>query len=384
MAGFSLQEILTKTEQTRKEVESQLDQSKPSFHPLDGSIYTGLNDADKAGIYETLRSVSLGELLWKLKLTEYFGPSTTLTTGTTAAAGAPYVIPDKIYADLHEDARGTDLTPSISNMKPDVPGATLKIDCENRDAFLPKFTSSGGEGPTETIAITQGTITPRTFSISPAITQDMIEDSQFDLMETHLRIAARAMGDWSTKMCLFPVMDDHRASATTYRIVGDYNTVSAGGAYTYVSDLLEAEEALALDGHPGDVFVLPSSGGTSTFFKGEGAGTPIPSLDILKMNFNGAESLGSAMGIPIYRVINDGTAAGKWASGANQYYAGLYSTHWHALLMNKKDGIQTVRKRWLRIENYSDPIKDLKGAVISSRQGHLVAHADAVCVISQA
>jgi len=382
--GFSLQEILSKTEQSRKEVEAQLDQTKPSFHPYDGSIYTGLNDADKAGIYETLRSVSLAELLWKLNLKEYFGPSTTLTTGTTAAAGAPYVIPDKIYADLHEDARGMDLTPLISNMKGDTPGATLKIDCEDRDGFLPHFGSSGGEGPTETLKIAQGTITPRTFSISPSITNDMIEDSQFDLMEAHLRIAAQAMGDWSTKMCLYPVMEDHRGSTTTYRVTGDYNTVGAGGARIYLSDFLEAEEANALDGHPSDVYVIPSAGGTSTMFMGEAAGSPIPPLDVWKLNFSGGQSLGSFLGMPMYRVINDGTTAGKWAVAAVQWYAGLYSTHWHALMMNKKDGIQTVRKRWLRIENYSDPIKDLKGAVISARQGHLVAHADAVCVISLA
>jgi len=67
---------------------------------------------------------------------------------------------------------------------------------------------------------------------------------------------------------------------------------------------------------------------------------------------------------------------------ALQYYSGLYSTEWHNLAVNKTYGIQTVRKRWLKIENYSDPIKDLVGAVVSARQGHLVAYADAVCVIS--
>lgn len=383
MVGYSLQEILDKTEATRKEVEAQLDLSKPSFHPEDGSIYTGLGDEDKTRIYETLRSVNLQTLVEKLHLKEYFGPSTTLSTGITAAAGAQYVIPDKIYQELFDAARGMDLTPLISNVM-DTPGATLKIDCEEKAGFKPHFVSSGGEAPTETLKIAQGTITPRTFNISPEITNDMIEDSQFDLMERHLDIAGRAMGDWSTKMCLFPVMDDHRGTTTTYRVTGAYNAVAAGGARIYLSDFLEAEEANALDGFPSDVYVIPSVGGVSTMFLGEAAGSPIPPLDVWKLNFSGAQEIGTYLGIPTYRVINDGTTAGEWATQANQHYAGLYTTHWHALMMNKKYGIQTVRKRWLRIENYSDPIKDLRGAVISARQGHLVAYADAICVISLA
>ncbi len=385
--GLSLQEILSKTEQTRKDVEHQLDLTKGGFHPEEASIYTGLPDSDKAGIYETLKSVSLRTLCEKLGLREYFGPSTTLTTGTTAAAGAHYVIPDKIYAELFEAARGMDLAPLISNVV-DTPGATLKVDAEVGmtpgsllPPYMPKFVSSGGEPPTETMAIAQGTITPRTFNISPQITNDMIEDSQFELMEKHIEIAGRAMGDFSTKMCLFPVMDDHRATATTYRVAGSYNAVSNGGTYTYASDVMEAIEANYLDGWVSDVMVLPPSTGISTLLTGAGAGTPIPTLEIFGRNL-ATQNVGPFFGINTYVHINDD--ATLYAPAAVKYYSGLYTTTWHTLVMNKKNGIQTLRKRWLKIERYSDPIKDLQGAVISARQGHMVARADAVCVCSYA
>jgi len=380
---FNLSEILEKTKENRLLVENAMDCSGAGFHPEENSIYTGLSDADKTGIYEYMHKVSLRKLVEKLGLREYLGPSTTLTTGTTAAAGAPYVIPDKIYAELFESARGMDLVPYISNVV-DSPGATLKIDAEVPNTYYPKIVGGGGENPNETIQITQGTITPRTFTLSPQITNDMIEDSQFELMERHIDIAGRAMGDFSTKMCLFPIMDDHRATATTYAITGAYNGVNAGGTYVYASDVMEAMEQNNLDGFPSDVIVLPALYGAATLLKGEGAGTPIPTLEAVS-KFNLTQNpIGTFFGAPAYIVINDGTTSGLWASAALQYYAGLYATTWHTLVLNKKYGIQTLRKRWLKIERYSDPIKDLQGAVVSSRQGHMVARADATCVISYA
>ena len=377
---YGLQDILRITETSRREVEKHLDRSHEGFHPEETSIYAGLGREDRSRICETLNALTLRQLVEKLGLKEYFGPSTTLATGSSGAQGASYVIPDKIYADLFESGRSMDLTPLISNVLPAAQGLTVKANAETKDGFKAKFGSSGGEAPNETIAITQGTITPRQFQVNAAITNDMIEDSQFELMEKHLDIAGKEMGDFSTKMCLFPVMDDHRGTTTTYRVTGAYNTVSAGGTYFYTSDFIEAVEANFLDGFASDVVVLPPSNGL-TFLKGEGAGTPIPSLDALAALNVTQQHVGTWAGVPFYMHINDATTL---APTAVSYYSGLYTTTWHSLVLNKKYGIQTVRKRWLKIEKYSDPIKDLAGAVISARQGHLVARADAVCVVSQA
>lgn len=386
--GFNLSEILDKTKDNRKEIQRNMDATHGGFHPHEASIYDGLKDAERAGIYETLKKIPVGAAIalalkerneLKRPLKEFIGHSGALTTGTTGSAGFNYLLPDIIYTQLYENARCTDITPLVSNTV-ECPGSQLKLDVEEDGSFSPNFTSGGGDSPDETIKTAQGTITPRLFNINVAITNEMVEDQLFDVMATHMAIAAKAMGEFSTKMCLFPIMDDHRATATTYRIDGAYNTVNSGGDYWYASDVLEAEGANAIDGFPGGVLILPPHG-AQTFLKGEGAGNPIPPMDIKDMfNLNNL-MIGTWCGIDFVRTTHLTTSD---TPAAVQYYSGLYSTQWHALLVNKTYGIQTVRKRWLKIENYSDPVKDLVGAVISARQGHLVAYADACCVISGA
>lgn len=376
--GFNLSEILTKTSGNRKEIERNMDATKGGFHPEEASIYSGLKAADQAGIMETLQKVSLRELVTKLGLKEYLGHSGALTTGTTGAAGANYLIPDKIYSELFENARCEDITPLVSNML-DTPGSYLKINVEKDGTFIPHFVASGGEAPDETLDTAQETITPRVFNINIAVTNEMIEDSLFDQMETHVRIAGKAMGEFSTKMCLFPAMDDERATATTYRVEGAYNAAGTGGAAAFAySDVLEAEGENATDGFTTTHCIIPPIG-PETLLVGV-AGNPWDLEKIQAIDLK-ANPITSMFGIDIIRVkhmtIADVPVAVQW-------YSGLYTGHWHAIALNKTYGIQTVRKRWLKIENYSDPIKDLVGAVVSARQGHLIAYADAVCMISYA
>ena len=375
---MNLAEILDATKDNRKAVERGMDSTHGGFHPEEASIYAGLPDAKKAEIYETLSKVPLRTLVEKLELKEYLGHSGALTTGSTGTSGAQYLLPDKIYAELFENARCADITPLVSNIV-DTPGSTLKIDVEKDGSFIPHLDASGGEAPDETIETAQGTITPRMFRINVAVTNEMIEDSMFDQIETHVRIAGKAMGEFSTKMCLFPIMDDHRATATTYSVDGAYNTVSSGGATTLDwTDIMEAEGANATDGFTSDVAIIPPHG-PQTLLVGA-AGYPQDLNAAMKIDLKG-NPITNINGIDIVRVKHITTAD---TPAAVQWYSGLYSTSWHALVLNKTSGIQTVRKRWLKIENYSDPIKDLVGAVVSARQGHLVAYADACCVISYA
>lgn len=377
--GFSLQEILAKTKDGRKQVEECMDQTKPFFHPQDASIYTGLKEAEKAGIYETLSKVPLRTLVEKLRLTEFLGHGYgTASTGASGAAGAHYLIPDKVYATLFENARNYDITPLASNIV-ETPGATLKVDCEIDGQFTAHFVGAGGEARIETMETAQETITPRLFNINVQITQEMIEDSLFDLMEMHIRVAGKAMGEFSTKMCLFPIMDDYRATATTYRVEGAYNSYGTGGDYVYNSDVLYGEGENAEDGFTSDVLIIPPHGLVG-LLQGEGAGTPMDAEVTRQVDLK-QNPVTNVLGIDVVRCFHMTTAD---TTAALQWHAGLYYTQWNSLLLNKTYGIQTVRKRWLKIENYSDPIKDLVGAVVSARQGHLVAYADACCILTMA
>ena len=376
---MNLKEILEATEQGRKEVQANMDMSHPTFHPEEATVYHGLPQAKQDEIHEFLLKTPLPKLMRGLekydnRVAEYLGHSGSLTTGATA--NAAYLLPDKIYAELFENARCADITPLVSNIV-DTPGSTLKIDVETDGTFAPDFFASGGEIPDNTVETAQGTITPRAFGINIGVTNEMVEDSLFDQMETHVRIAGKAMGEFSTKMCLFPIMEDHRGTTTTFRVEGAYNGVNTGGGTTFdVSDILEAEGANATDGFDTTHVIVPPHA-PQTLLLGA-AGYPQDWSYIRDINLS-QNPIANVAGMDIVRVKHITTSD---TSSATSYTAGLYATHWQALAVNKTYGIQTVRKRWLKIENYSDPIKDLVGAVVSARQGHLVAYADACCVIS--
>ena len=196
--GFNLSEIMDKTKDNRKAIEKNMDQTHGGFHPFERSIYSGLNDSDMAGIRETIAKIPVGQAIalaaqdsgiLKGSLREFVGHSGSLTTGTTGASGFNYLLPDIIYTQLYDNARGADITPLVSNIV-ECPGSELKLDVEFDGSFSPNFTSGGGDSPDETIQTAQGTITPRLFNINVAITNEMIEDQLFDVMATHMATAA--------------------------------------------------------------------------------------------------------------------------------------------------------------------------------------------------
>ena len=54
---------MEKTAANRKEIERNMDATHGGFHPHENSIYDGLNEADRAGIYETLSKIPLSYML---------------------------------------------------------------------------------------------------------------------------------------------------------------------------------------------------------------------------------------------------------------------------------------------------------------------------------
>ena len=49
-----------------------------------------------------------------------------------------------------------------------------------------------------------------------------------------------------------------------------------------------------------------------------------------------------------------------------------------SVVFTKASALLSGRKRWLRIENYAEPIKDLVGATVSFRQDSVTIYDDAI------
>jgi len=96
---LSFREILEKTKDSRCSIEKSMESNK-SYHPGDASLYDGLSRADTVEVSESLRQMSLAEVLAK--------------SGTAGIQGAAYTIAAKVYDTAVLASKATDIVPRIS------------------------------------------------------------------------------------------------------------------------------------------------------------------------------------------------------------------------------------------------------------------------------
>jgi len=359
---YGIQEILQRTEAGRKEVGRNLDDG--FYHPADASILNGLKPAEAQEVKDSIRNIPLEHLI-----REYLAKS-----GTTGLAGAAYLIPDKIYDIMFTAAAAKDLAPLCSTVVT-CPGSSLKVDVEVDGSFVVTDLAAGAKAPDETMRTTQVTITPKLFGIHPAIASDLIEDSQFDVLEMHIRRAAEEMGEYSTHQWLAAMFSGAAGDGTQ----NASNTATADK--TYLADLVTGYTLNLEDGYHSDIAVI----GPGPFGDIMSDGTVAIYADQFHTKYALANPplfasepdafFGTFVGMKVYVDAEVGTAA---ASG------GMYqSSKYHSLVLNKANASLTVRKRWLKLEKYSDPVRDLVGAVITARQACATIYNDASCELTE-
>jgi hypothetical protein len=183
------------------------------------------------------------------------------------------------------------------------------------------------------------------------ITNDMLEDNSYGLMDACITGAGIAMAAQSNeKICAVL----KRTTGTTG--IGTKTTEAAGANTTTPTQLFSCAKEVAA----GEV-------GVGQFRPNLVVTTPEVCYDALFNTANHPEIL--APRAPQFYA---------WYGGfdvlcVNNLQMGDMATNTIeqavTIVMEKEVGIVTARNNWLRIENYSDPVKDLVGAVVSGREG---------------
>ena len=324
------------------------------FESRECNIYEGLKRSIQRELAETLKHVNLAMLLSYVKkesIKEYV-TSTTLTTGTLGAGGINYLVPTYMTQKLYVAATAQDIAPAVSaDVIMDQPGDTL-----NLTAIVRALTVKGSTGSTGGATIRGSEVKMERFT-SPAIaTTEMIEDNDYSLIETLTKAAGISMVKQSNDQIL----------AVLKRVTGTLGfgdkTVEAAGADTTTPANVAAcaqEVAAGAAGigiyHP-NVLVCPPE----VWFDALTTTTGHP--DIHPPRNNQYYAWYSGLDVVQINSLQLGTVASNKLTNAV------------SIILEKECGIVTARKNWLRIENYSDPVKDLAGAFISGRQscGELV------------
>ena len=303
---------------------------------------------DAKAISESIRTIPMREFLAK--------------SGTTGIAGGAYLIPTKIYNTLFEPAAKADIMPDISLAvlpAEQLPGTQTKVDIVVDGSMLAWSTSSGASAPTETVATTQATLDfSNTYTVHPRITNDLIEDSQWDLIEMHIRMAGKVCGEKSAELAATVLYTATDGDGTKNQITGDqaYTEWATDAASHTVEEAILANQA---DGWNPDTILL-----THKAFIYNIKGTAGISNNESSVNDDWLHS-----GYP------------STLGGLNCIYSDidyLNAAAAKAVIFSKDFSLLSGRKRWLRVENYAEPIKDLQGATVSFRQDSVTVYNDAI------
>lgn len=362
---LSITEMRDKTEKTSTQIKETLEHGYFDYQAVNlwGTGYNQspedrLKPAVVKEVWDTIKSAPLREFLAK--------------SGTTGIAGAAYLVPTKIYQIMYDSAVEADIVSDISIAvipSEQISGTTINVDIAVDDSYKPKKHSSGGAMPTETIKTTQATLDFSTpWGINFKIANDLIEDAQFDVIEMHLRNAGREMGEYASNEALTVLIAGSDGDGTQNGgASGDGDETHFEGAST--TDIVDCLRENQLDGFISDTIAMTHEAALHSIFASAGIDAAQPAMFWDKFVAEGWPTQIAGMNI-VYSdvdVMND--------SGAG--------TSCETLVFDKDYALLSGRKRWLRIENYSDPIRDLVGATVTARQDSVTIYNDACANITE-
>jgi HK97 family phage major capsid protein len=216
--------------------------------------------------------------------------------------------------------------------------------------------AEGSKVPIDTQVYTKEDITINKIGTRPLITNELIEDSLFDIVELELKKAGARMENKLNRDCILEVLTD----------LGVTN-VDPDGSHVAVTDLAKARADIESANYMPDVMIThPSAEGyllqDSNLVYASYAGSP--------SNLNTGK-LPTILGMKPYTLsVTTGSTDKYWDStdGAN---------HYNVVLLDSKASTYLGMRRDLTVEEYDDPIHDILGIACTMRYGVATIQANA-------
>ncbi len=215
-----------------------------------------------------------------------------------------------------------------------IQGATFNVNLEAPDTMNIRRVGEGAEIPLDQQTYDVVTFTPVKFGVAIRITREMMEDSQFELLQRYIRIAGKRFAENETNLIL-GTLD------------GADTTVSGGAAITIANLTTAMFNVEQQDFRPTDFLVgndvANDLRNIDTFVEANKAGN----TDMLDRGF-----IGIVYGLSVARFS---TNAGTNAVSTSSY------------VFDRSQAYGIAIARDLTIENFELPTYDMEGAVITQR-----------------
>ena len=215
-----------------------------------------------------------------------------------------------------------------------ISGSTFTVNLESPNTLDVMQVGEGAEVPLDNIDFDNVTFTPKKYGVAVRITREMIEDSQFELLQRNVRIAGKRFAENETNLVLGAL--DQAASTT------------AGGAAVTISNIAESMfDVENLDYLPTDYLAgneqVQDLRNIDTFVEADKAGN----TEMMSRGF-----IGTIFGMNVSRYSTN--------AGANAVATSGY-------VFDRTEAYGIAISRELTIENTTLPTFDMEGAVITQR-----------------
>lgn len=277
------------------------------------------------------------------KISEY------ITTGDGSAG--TLLIPKLIMPPLIEAVNKALLPREMAAMvKTGFEGASFSVNLVTPTSNKVNIVAEGAEIPVGAIDFSAITFTPRKYGVSIRITREMMEDSQFDILQNNLKEVGKRFAENETSLIL-TALD------------GAANTVTGGAALTIANISTAILNIHNNDYEPTDMIigfeVLNDLQNIDTFVEADKAGN----TEMMNRGF-----IGTIFGMKVAKFSTNAAPSTTYAK--------------YAYVFDRSQAYGIAIKRDVTVENFTKPDYDMEGAAITQRIDVQLLRSTAVCNIT--
>ena len=323
---------------------------KGIFNPEAFDLYEGVSRSKEREMRETFRKVPLREFLSK------------------DTNGGEYLAAVKLHDVLYTASKQFDIVPLIGDVVSYAKGSGLTVDVQTKQSIYGRHTSSGGAEGVDTGEFVKLDLVPERISWSPAITKELLEDSSYGLIEWHMRNAAQAIGRLASDDAISVLKTATDGDGTVNSgSTGDVAETKWSGAIT--TSVEDAIRAIGDDEWVPDTVLTTSEAWMHSMSNG-----------VSRLGWN---ILPSETGYDLRTSFLDILINNSPQLHASSDAVGATFTECVTVIFDRANALITARKNWLQMEEYSNPIEDLAGVVVSGRQDSATKYDDSIFVLTE-
>ena len=231
-------------------------------------------------------------------------------------------------------------------------GSTIDVNLETANTPIIREVGEGAEIPLDNQGYTNVTFTPIKYGVAIRITREMMEDSQFELLQRNIRSAGRRFAE-------------NENSLIIEQLDTGANTITGGAAITIANITQAMLNVEGNDFEPTDfaigLDILNDLRNIDTFVEANKVGN----TDMLQRGF-----LGTLFGMNVAKFSSASTALPNTNRSLRGY------------VFDRKQAYGIAIKRDITVENFDLPTFDMQGAVITQRIAVQALRTGAIAIIT--